>query len=366
MSEWTTIESDPGVFTELCEQIGARGVQLEELYTLDQLDALPDVYGLIFLFKWVPETVQRDVVLYPPESLFFAKQVITNACATQAILSILLNLPDDCPNVQLGPTLSDLKSFSAGLDPEMKGLTIGNSEVIRQAHNSFHRVSCFEMVQDDTSPKDDAFHFISYVPHQNVVYELDGLKEGPIRVGAISNGSWLQTAKPEIQQRIERYQQSGDAEIRFNLLALIPNRRHQLEEQVLGARHLLQRLKVKLVSLDEDVEFDDEVDDDTCPPFVPSLEDLPEDLEALQQQLGETEAKLTASKTALATENTKAARWSAENRRRKTDFTPFVLCALKHLAKKGKLVPAFENGKSKAIERQQKKDADKKEMEQQA
>jgi hypothetical protein len=62
-------------------------------------------------------------------------QVIQNACATQALISILLN----CPGVELGPTLTDFREFAMAMDPAMKGLALSNSERIRQVHNSFSR-----------------------------------------------------------------------------------------------------------------------------------------------------------------------------------------------------------------------------------
>lgn len=43
-------------------------------------------------------------------------QVVVNACATQAILSILLN----SPKIDLGPTLSEFKSITGEFSPEVR------------------------------------------------------------------------------------------------------------------------------------------------------------------------------------------------------------------------------------------------------
>jgi len=330
-----------------------------ELYSLGP-DAfagfnIEHIYGLVFLFKWQQQTDERPIVDANEHGIFFANQVIQNACATQAILSVLMN----ADGVDIGSHLKEFKGFASSLDSQMKGLAISNSEPIRKAHNSFRSQSSFEIIRDRDAPPEDAFHFIGYICHAGSVYELDGLKQGPLLIGAVpENVSWVEIAREEVQQRINATQpastetsESG-VELRFNLMAIVKNRQADAEEKILRHQYLRQRANISLVSRGEELELVEEVDDDEAPADIPSFDDLSnkevEEVHAIVEQCTEAIKDLSA---VMEAEKKKRDKWAKENARRRHDLVPLALCALRHLARKHELVPAFEKGKTAHLKR---------------
>ena len=234
-TDWMELESDPGLFTLLLEDIGVKGVKVEEVYDVTQKFEDP-VFGYVFLFQWVEERRVRKKAMndecYITEpsvlkNMFFAHQIVTNSCATHALLSILLNCEGG--GVSMGHTLEHLKQVCKNLDPESRGYAIGNTPELAIAHNRHAKPApsiptlpaskrgSFVTSMPGLAP--ETFHFVSYVPIGERLFELDGLKQWPIDHGPwAETEDWTDLFKRVISKRLAE----GDG-IQFNLMALIPD-----------------------------------------------------------------------------------------------------------------------------------------------
>merc|ERR1719336_185209 len=155
----------------------------------------------------------------------------------------------------LGPTLEAFKSHVEGMDAETKGLAIGNSPQLAQAHNA-HAVPRARRRQERPSvgtpslpssfgrganAATETFHFVSYVPVRGRLYELDGLKRYPIDHGPVpeeEGSDWTETFRRIIKDRLGMA--AGPSEpyhdIRFALMAVVPDRRSLVMDRLMMLR----------------------------------------------------------------------------------------------------------------------------------
>ncbi|KAI8821878.1 ubiquitin carboxyl-terminal hydrolase [Fimicolochytrium jonesii] len=338
-SPWSTIESDPAVFTELAAKIGIKGVQVEEIFSMDEgsFDALGQIYGLIFLFRWQDADTEESAK-QPGEKdgdgLFFLNQVVENACATQALVSIALNC-SDVPGIDIGDELRRFKEFTRDFSPAMRGLALVNSHALRTAHNSFARQTDLPVlnypIPENHTPKskkrkheedeqDPPYHFISYLMYRGSVWEVDGLKRWAKRLGAVGEGQgWVGVALGAVRERMKGYE--NDA-VEFNLMAVTHDRLLTLTAEHAEQTKVAEEMRARLDSL-------------------PTLND--EEREAMVSTLRIVLAQCDATQRGIEALRSDRERSKAENIRRRFNYGPFIKRYLELLHKKDLLAGVLES-----------------------
>jgi len=140
---------------------------------------------------------------------------------------------------------------------------------------------------------------------------------------------------PVIQNRIERYSRS---EIRFNLMAIIKDRKTVFSEEIAK----LQKAREGVVSLLQAAQGQRERTDsamDVDSDSSPSLEDLKQKIQAIDESIKDNQHK-------VAVEEEKLKNWKVENIRRRHNYIPFFVNLLKILAEKGQLSTLIQSLKS--------------------
>ena len=375
---WNTIESDPGVFTDLLDAIGTTGLEIEEVWGLDEetLSALQHrALGLLFLFRYgndapPPQAVnvgssEAAIVVPDLDKVWFGKQVVNNACATQALLHVILNTDEAMNRFSLGPAISAFRDFSIALPPQERGIALGDCEPVRCAHNSFARAEPFADGPSRAAKKgDDVFHFIAFIPSSPPPFsggsggegaiELDGLEGVPRYHGSSSGSSWLAAAGAALRARTSA---AGSSELHFNLLAVVRDARVVALQRAGDAA-------VKIDSLD--------MTGSGLPSSIATAALIAAGFEATSARQQHVTTATPSSATGIASSSSlseetqviialdeisqagvslasaiaRRSLWAAENARRRHNFVPLLLALAQGLAKVGALRQLVTEGRA--------------------
>ncbi|KAI1814140.1 cysteine proteinase [Poronia punctata] len=251
---WVQLESEPAFFNAMLQDLGAKDLKVQEIFGLDEamLADLPKpVFGLIFLYEWTGDDTSGDARQKCPENLWFGNQTTANACATVALMNIIMNIH----SVKFGPELEAFRERTRTLSPPHRGHALDTNDFIRAIHNSVARRT--DLLSEDllldnkyqehmkkkrptakrktptksARKKDDepgTYHYIAFVPVDGQVWELDGLETEPLCLGKYQQqagkekekedetDSWLKIASTAIQTRMAN---QDNEYLSFNLLA---------------------------------------------------------------------------------------------------------------------------------------------------
>jgi len=151
-------------------------------------------------------------------------------------------------------------------------------------------------------------------------------------LGECSKEDWLSKVFPVIQKRIEKY---ASSEIRFNLMAIIKDRKLLFSEQIALLEQQKQELDSRINNVAQEVTS---MDVDSQTPL--SLEELQAKRTQILKQIEEFTLRIEQ-------EEEKFRNWKVENIRRKHNYIPFFVNLLKILAEKGELVPLIQKASRK-------------------
>ena len=107
------------------------------------------------------------------------KQKAINACGTIGLFHIILNAKEKYPNIiKTDSFLDKFNQQSTGKDCETRAEMFKNSEELLTEHKSAVSAGQSSVERACNS------HFISFVPKNGRIYELDGFKKCPVDHGA--------------------------------------------------------------------------------------------------------------------------------------------------------------------------------------
>ena len=317
MEEWFPIENNSEVFTQLIKNVGVKGVQFEEILSLDSLEnSNTQIFGIIIISQYIKNLISTPNILTNwDKDLFFSKQLIENANAIQAILGILLNNED---KIDIGSILKKLKIDMTEMDPITRGITLSNCEILKKENNKF-KVS---------NNEGDIYHFETFIHFRNEIYELDGLREGPILFDKnVEFKDWIKKIKSFLNEKINLY---SNNELKFNIMVLIPDKLEQLTNK----KELLTSQKNYI---DDIIKGNNDI---TNEKQFEGLKEMNKD--ELEKKLKKLEIEINECNNGINIEKMKINKYKEENERRQHNYNPLIFELLKIMGENNILQEVYQ------------------------
>ena len=166
--------------------------------------AMTDVYGLDEpLLAMLPQPVVALLLLFPinekyeeylktlkfdkvPDSVYYMKQTISNACGTVAMIHSVANTMDQV-NLESGH-LKDFLEATKAKTPEERATELEENAKICEVHDNIAREgqTAAPSLEDNVD-----YHFIAFVEKDGILWDLDGRKTAPVNCGTSSKDTFL-------------------------------------------------------------------------------------------------------------------------------------------------------------------------------
>jgi len=190
----------------------------------DLLDFIPQpCIAVLFLFPYKQtlklksdEKTGDDSKEKSSSSLYFMKQLVSNACGSIAVLHSLANNQDKVTLNKEG-ALHSFLTRTGSMSAAERGLELGLDDGITAAHKKSGK-------KGQTRPEDhqgDDFHFVCFVQKDGLLYQLDGMKATPIAQGECGTGKEFLKKTAEVVQK--EYMDKMPGELFFSFITLGPS-----------------------------------------------------------------------------------------------------------------------------------------------
>jgi len=191
-ARWPALESNPESFTAFLRKLG-----------VGETVAIHDVFGFeADLLMMIPQPIYAMIFLFPPKferekreeksdkkgeegSPFFLWQTksLGNACGTIACIHALANCRSSIPLAE-DSILAQYLQQATDLTYKERGSALETFEPMRK-----EQVKSASSGSNQTRMTEDRveYHFVCFIEHHGDIYELDGMKQEPVKHGKCEN-----------------------------------------------------------------------------------------------------------------------------------------------------------------------------------